>query len=909
MVNMTVAVGESEMPKKTEPEIFVTIHGHFYQPPRENPYLNSIERQDSAAPFHDWNARICYECYRPNGFARVETNDGKLLQVVNNYEYLSFNMGPTLLSWLEIHDPETYERIIAGDRRSAERLNGHGNAIAQVYNHIIMPLANWRDKLTQIRWGKADFRARFGRDPEGMWLAETAVDYETLEALVVEGIKFIILAPSQALRCRPAPTAEQPKPDWIEVSGSQIDPNRPYRCYLRQNRLTVSGLPETASFHLPTSQDRYIDIFFYDGPISRDMGFGNLLGSSHNFASRLAQAVRGDHRPQQIVSVATDGETFGHHKHFTEKTLAYAFTGEFPRRGWQVTNYAHYLSLFPPTWEVELKSVTAWSCAHGVGRWSENCGCAGEGGFHQKWRKPLRTTLNWLRDRLMPIYDDYGRRYFADPWAARDGYIHVLRDSLRHGLVEDVDALPALSEFFARYGKPNLTPAQQIDALRLLEMQRHALLMFTSCGWFFEELSRPEGVQILRYAARAMELAADVAGVLLESEFISRLSKAPSNLAEYTDGAGVYRQMVQTNHISLEQVVAQYAIGAVFNNLFTTNNQRSQVYCYTIEQQDYQLQRMGAMTLAVGQIQLISGITQEAVNYVFAVLHLGGDDFHCCIHQFLGRREYEQKKMKLFDTLQQASAATTILAMTQDFGGEQFNLQSLFPEERHRILGLLARETLTRLDQLYEQVYRDNYGILASFRRDGLPVPSELQVAAQITLNNRLLTELRCLEQGQDLPLPELDAVAIEATSMDCDLQRDAPCAVLSQFILRHVTSIIEQPLTSLTKIIDYHLGQIDQALALAKRLKVQVDSTQAQERLFDYLVVKMQPACELAGLVLSKAKATGGTDTALSGEMVSTLLASPPLCQHLTNQQLHLLINVSYNLAISPVAWLGEKV
>ena len=290
MVNMTVAVGESEMPKKTEPEIFVTIHGHFYQPPRENPYLNSIERQDSAAPFHDWNARICYECYRPNGFARVETNDGKLLQVVNNYEYLSFNMGPTLLSWLEIHDPETYERIIAGDRRSAERLNGHGNAIAQVYNHIIMPLANWRDKLTQIRWGKADFRARFGRDPEGMWLAETAVDYETLEALVVEGIKFIILAPSQALRCRPAPTAEQPKPDWIEVSGSQIDPNRPYRCYLRQNRLTVSGLPETASFHLPTSQDRYIDIFFYDGPISRDMGFGNLLGSSHNFASRLAQA-------------------------------------------------------------------------------------------------------------------------------------------------------------------------------------------------------------------------------------------------------------------------------------------------------------------------------------------------------------------------------------------------------------------------------------------------------------------------------------------------------------------------------------------------------------------------------------------------------------------------------------------
>lgn len=830
---MTIASSSSPISsalsgQAVEQGVYVTVHGHFYQPPRENPYLNAIERQEGAAPFHDWNQRIHHECYRPNAFARVMTHDGKLLKIVNNFEYFSFNIGATLLSWMEQYDREVYQRIIDADKCSCDRLNGHGNAIAQVYNHIILPLANERDKRTQIRWGKADFKARFGRDTEGMWLAETAVDYDTLEALVAEGIKFIVLAPSQARRCRPiAEDQSNGEKHWIEVSGNQIDPTRPYRCYLKRSPSSpLTNIPHS----LTTDRDPetpYIDIFFYDGPISRDMGFGELLSSSENFAARLGQAVRGDRRSAQLISVATDGETFGHHKHFTEKALAYGFTEEFPRRGWIVTNYAHYLSLYSPTWEVELKSVTAWSCAHGVGRWHSDCGCGGEGGvWHQQWREPLRNSLNWLRDRLATIFAEAGFRYFSDPWAARDAYIDVLRDSLRHGTINNQEEL---NRFFTQFGREvtHYNGADRVDALRLLEMQRHELLMFTSCGWFFEEISRPEGVQILRYAGRAIELAADVTGVLLEAEFIQRLALCPSNVPEFGNGAEVYRQLVLTSRITLKQVAAHYAI----SSLFTTYLRSQQLYCYTIEQHDYQLQRMGSMALAIGQIRLTSGITQESTDYIFAVLHLGGYDFHCCIQLFTGRKDYEEIKASLFNALRQASAAMVILGMAAAFGEDYFNLHHLFAEERHRILHLLARETLTRLDQLYAQVYRDNYGILASFRRDGLPVPPELQVAAEITLNQRMLSELKRLESGEQLPIAELDAVAKEADHLGCNLNQFEAAKILEGFIQDRLWQFAYGDELSLQS-----SEQVSLALALAQRLHIPLNLDRAQEFYLNYI-------------------------------------------------------------------------
>ena len=889
---MTVAVSVAlpDVQHPTDSGIYITIHGHFYQPPRENPYINEIERQESAAPFHDWNARIHHECYRPNAFSRIERRDGKIVKIVNNYEYMSFNMGPTLLSWMEFHDRDTYQAILDADKRSAERLNGHGNAIAQVYNHIMMPLANWRDKLTQIRWGKADFQSRFGRKPDGMWLAETGVDYETLEALFLEGIKFIILAPSQAQRCRPMPTNEHPNPAWQEVGSAQIDPNRPYRCYLRRHRNTSSNVSELGQFHLPADNDAYIDVFFYDGPISRDMGFGDLLGNSHNFAKRINQAVRDDHRQSQLVSVATDGETFGHHKHFTEKTLSYAFVEEFPKHGWTVTNYAHYLSLFPPTYEAELKPATAWSCAHGVDRWQGGCECGGEGSDYQLlWRRPLRDSLNWLRDHLATVFVDIGRKYFNDPWEARDRYIDVLQYSLSEGITEHS---PVLEQFFEQQcGSKVSTSSQRVDALRLLEMQRHSLLMFTSCGWFFEELSRPETVQILRYAARAIELAADVAGVLLEDEFIQRLAKAPSNLAEFKNGEGVYRQQVVTNRITLAQVAAQYALSSTLGNYARSQ----QIYCYTIQQQDYQLQRIGSMSLAIGQIQLVSGITQESVTYIFAVLHLGGDDFHCCIQPFTGRREYEEIKATLFKTLKQANTATVILAMSSNFSGEQFNLHHLFAEERHRILQQLADETLTRLDQLYEQVYRDNYGILISFRRDGLAVPPELQVAADIVLNNRLTEQLKRLGTGEQLPNVGLDAVAIEAINLGCKFIHTEDAELLENYILSQIQQLSQRQDIDEKSLLSY-LNQIEESLAIASRLNLHLNLDLSQEAFLNYLSQRIAPKCILAGQILD-----------LESVQKQPIHIEVNLCESISNLELHQLINTASQLGIATEAWLQD--
>ena len=822
-------------PLKTATGVYVTVHGHFYQPPRENPYLDAIERQPSASPFHDWNERIHHECYRPNAFARILNDYADVVGIVNNYEYLSFNIGATLMSWLERYDVEVYQKILEADRKSAERLNGHGNAIAQVYNHIIMPLANERDKYTQIRWGIEDFRSRFGRMPEGMWLAETAVDYPTLEVLVAEGIKFIILAPSQAERCRMIPTDEQPVTQWLEVGGSQIDPTRPYRCYLKPTLSNSDPLSTSSTFasNDDTTDTPYIDIFFYDGPISRDMGFNDVLSSSHHLVGRIGQAVRGDNRPSQLISVATDGETFGHHKGGTEKCLAYAFTEEFRSRGWTVTNFAHYLSINPPSWEVELKPVTAWSCAHGVDRWQEDCGCGGGGSWNQKWRRPLRNALNWVRDQLVPIFEETGRKFFRDPWLARDEYIKVVRDRS-----------PAnIDRFLTRHRVRKLSPAEQIDALRLLEMQRHALLMYTSCGWFFEELSRPEGVQILRYASRAIELAGDVAGVQLEKGFLKRLGMAPSNVEFFKHGAEVYRQLVLSAQISFKQVAAQYAI----SSLFTTYPQQQRLYCYDVHQLDYQLQRMGSLTVAVGQVRMVSEITWESEHLVFAVLHLGGWDFHCCIQTFAGRRAYSQLKDKVFASLKQASAAHAILAMSELFGNQSFSLQNLFAEERHRIMRLLSQETLARLDKLYAQVYRDNYGVLMAFQRDELPVPQELQVAAEVALGHRFLKSLRALEQetgeAQQINrhLAELEAIATEANNLRCKLNMPEARPTLERLILRSLWNLLHDanPTT-----LAGDVQRLQRMIEVSDRLNLGLSLDRCQELYFSCLQSHIVPQC-----------------------------------------------------------------
>ncbi len=810
--------------------VYMVVHGHFYQPPRENPYLEAIVRQPSAAPCHDWNERVYRECYRPNAFARIFNDSGAIVGLVNNFEWMSFNTGPTLLSWLEQFDPATYARILEGDRRSCDRLDGHGNAIAQIYNHIIMPLANRRDKQTQVRWGLADFRSRFGRAPEGIWLAETAVDYETLDVLIEEGIQFAIFAPSQARRCRPLPTIKHPHPDWLDVESGQIDPTRPYRCFVPKGGKPVD--PDAAlDPEADLQRDRYIDLFFYDGPISGDMGFGDVLTSAASFADRLGSAVRGD-RPAQVISVATDGETFGHHKRDKEKCLAYALTVEFPGRGWCTTNFAHYLSFNPPEWEVEMKPVTAWSCAHGVDRWQDDCGCGGGGGWHQQWRRPLRSSLNDLRDRLMTIFERYGAPLLRDPWQARDEYIELVLD-------RSPDRVAA---FFDRHQTHPLTANERIDALRLLEIQRHSLLMFTSCGWFFEEISRPEGVQILRYASRAIELAAEVSGINLEPEFVEQLAAAPSNVAEFNDGATVYHQFVLDNRVSFEQIIAAYAIGSLIPN----QPRQTRAYCYAIEQSDYQLQRLGSLALAVGELQITSEIAGESAHFVFGALHLGGWDFHCCVQPFQGRLAYTKLKDRLFAALESASAAQVVLAMSAAMGGpsQGFALADLCTEDRDRLMRLLVQDTTARLDLLYDRAYRDNCGIMTRFYRDALPVPRELQVAAEIALGQRVLSlvqrfaadlenwDASAIEAGPGT-LTELEAMAAEAQRLHCQLESSdiTPLVeiAINHLLERAIIAVETDQLASLRAVVD----TIARLAALGQSLKLTLDLDPAQERLF----------------------------------------------------------------------------
>ncbi len=810
--------------------VYICVHGHFYQPPRENPSLDTVGRQPSAAPFHDWNERILHESYRPNAFARVLNGRGEVVRIVNNYEYMSFNIGPTLMSWLERHDLETYQRILEADRVSCDRHNGHGNAIAQAYNHIILPLANHRDKVTQVRWGIADFKRRFGRDPEGIWLAETAVDNASLEVLIDEGIQFIVLAPSQAERCRRF-GREDGYDDWQSAGNGEIDPTRPYRCFL------------------PTQSNgrNSIDIFFYDGPISGDMGFDDILRSSEHFADRLSQAVRYDdgnaeydsYRPAQLISVATDGETFGHHRGGAEKALCYALSEEFPNRGWQVTSYAHYLSICPPTWEVQLKPATAWSCSHGVERWRNDCGCGGGGGWQQQWRAPLRNALDWLRDRLVTIYEKQGAELFTDPWEARNGYVAVVSDR----------AQSVLDQFFEQHQQHQLNANERTRALQLLEMQRHALLMYTSCGWFFDEISRPEGTQILCYASRAIELAEILTNTDLEIDFVRQLAQAPSNVDYFKDGAGVYCKQVKPTQVSLEQVVAQYAMGSLFSQYRT----QQPLYCYRLEQQDYYQQPLGAMTLAVGQVQVTATMTQEKTTLAFAVLHLGGQDFHCGIQAFSSRSAYIEAKTAVIDAFASTSIAQSVLAVTEQFG-QTYTLQDVFAEERHRIMQQLNQETLERLDQLYEQVYRENYGVLMAFHRDHLPVPQALQVAADITLSHRAMKIIQSLEQDITEPegdllkisvgrIAELEGISIEAHHFRCELKLPEAKPILERLIAQVLTQTLQLAEEAKQYELAMAVEGIDRLIELGHKLGLSLALHKVQESYYAYLLrMKAQP-------------------------------------------------------------------
>jgi alpha-amylase/alpha-mannosidase (GH57 family) len=504
-------------------ETHVCIHAHFYQPPRENPWLEEVEPEPSAAPYHDWNERITAECYAPNGAARITDANGRIKAIRNNYASISFNFGPTLLGWMELKAPATYAAILEADAESVERFDGHGSALAQPYNHMIMPLANARDRRTQVAWGLADFRRRFGRDPEGMWLPETAVDLDTLEALAEGGIRFTVLAPHQAARVR------SPGGEWHDVGPEGPDTAVPYRQVLPSGRV--------------------MSLFFYDGPTSRAVAFEKLLDDGETLATRLMGIARSrDEAGGGLVHIATDGETYGHHHGHGDMALAVAL-GRIEREpGVRLSNYALYLAEHPPEHEVQIREATAWSCAHGVERWRSDCGCStgGEADWNQAWRVPLRDSLDGLSSELARVFEETAEGILADPWKARDAYIEVVLGS-------DAERTAFLDAWCIGDGDQ-----ARALALRLLEMQRCAMLMFTSCGWFFNDLAGIETRQILLYAARALDLADSVEAGDVRDDFMERLSEAEGNGPEARNGRALFLDESRAARVSAPDIAADW---------------------------------------------------------------------------------------------------------------------------------------------------------------------------------------------------------------------------------------------------------------------------------------------------------------------------------------------------------------
>ncbi|MBV8705766.1 MAG: DUF3536 domain-containing protein, partial [Acidobacteriaceae bacterium] len=558
---------------------YLCIHCHFYQPPRENAWLEQIELQDSAYPYHDWNERVDAECYAPNLAARILGDAQCITRIINNYSKINFNFGPTLLSWAAEHSPDTYHGILEADRQSRELFSGHGSAMAQAYNHMIMPLANSRDKKTQVRWGFEDFVSRFGRVPEGMWLPETAVDSETLDLMAEAGLVFAVLAPHQAKAVRPIGNG-----DWTDVTGSKIDPTRAYL------------------FNTPSG--RKINLFFYDGPVSQAVAFEKLLDNGEKFATRLIGAFSDSRSWPQLAHIATDGETYGHHHKHGEMALAYALQYIESKKLAKITNYGEFLELHPPTHEVRIQENTAWSCMHGVERWRSNCGCnAGRAGWNQEWRKPLREALDWLRDYVNPRFEALGSKFLSNPWEARDNYIHVI-----------LNRAPEVRQKFgeACFARP-LTPQEEVIVWKLMELQRHAMLMYTSCGWFFDDLSGIETVQVIQYAGRVVQLAEQLFGESIEGQFVEKLALAKSNVPEYKDGGSIYCKYVKPAMVDLEKVGAHYSI----SSLFAPYGERTDIFSYTAKRLDYHTREAGKLRMALGQARFTSKVTQECETLTF----------------------------------------------------------------------------------------------------------------------------------------------------------------------------------------------------------------------------------------------------------------------------------------------------
>jgi alpha-amylase/alpha-mannosidase (GH57 family) len=683
-------------------EKYICIHGHFYQPPRENAWLEVIEVQDSAHPYHDWNERISAECYGPNSASRILNEKGVIKNIINNYSRISFNFGATLLSWMQVYDRETYDAIIEADRESVKNFGGHGSAMAQVYNHIILPLANKRDKETQIIWGIRDFISRFGRLPEGMWLAETAVDIESLELLVKHGIKFTVLAPRQAKAIRKLSDTK-----WSDVTTESLDTRRPYTC------------------KLPSGKS--IALYFYDGQIAQGVAFDGLLYDGKKFADRLLDSFA-DRDEAQLVHIATDGETYGHHHKHGDMALAFCL--DYIERNTEscLTNYAEFLAKFPPVYEAMIHENSSWSCVHGVERWRDNCGCnsGGKPNWHQRWRKPLRESLDWLRDELGLIFEREASKVLKDPWKAREDYINIILerndDNIRKFLKEHC-----------------LRDVEQNHVLRLMEVQRHAMLMYTSCGWFFDEISGIETTQIMQYACRAIQLVSQISETHLEEDFLKRLEEAPSNVPSLENGAQIYRKYVLPAKTNLQRVGMHYAVASIFEE----DPESFPVFNYTTQNEIFIRKEAGEQKLVVGVTRVRSNVTRSQKKFAFAVIYMGQHNIIGNISLDMDADIFTAMQEQVVKAFDEGRLGDIIGLMQTYFGSEKYTIWQLFQDEKRKVFNLITKQSMNDLEESLRRIYNRDYPLVNALANNDTPIPTAYRTTFEYILNADLV---RCFQ-------------------------------------------------------------------------------------------------------------------------------------------------------------------
>jgi len=735
---------------------------------------------------------LCRQRCLANAASRILDCENYITQIVNNYAKISFNFGPTLLAWMEKSDPEIYQAILNADRESQDKFSGHGSAMAQAYNHMIMPLANHRDKYSQILWGIRDFEHRFGRMPEGMWLPETAVDLETLDILAEMGLQFTILAPHQASRVRKLGTNT-----WDDINSSNID--------------------STMAYELKLPSGRKLNLFFYNERIARAVAFEGLLASGESFANQLIGAFHEGRDWPQLVHIATDGETYGHHHRFGDMALAYALDHLETNNLARITNYGEYLEKYPPTHEVEIIENTSWSCSHGVERWRSDCGCntGGHPKWNQSWRAPLRQALDWLRDEIAPMYEEKARQYLKDPWTARDDYIKVILDHSAENV----------QQFLNQHATRELNELESITALKFLELQRHAMLMSTSCGWFFDEISGIETVQVIQYAGRVVQLAKELLGDDTEDRFLALLESAKSNIRGHGDGRRIYEKFVKPVMVDLTKVAAHYAISSLFEDY----GEQPKIYCYLINVEDYQSSECGKARLAIGRTKVTSEITHDSTTMSFGVLHFGDHNLNAGVREYQGEEAYQAMVQEITNTFYGADFTEVIRLLDKHFNVSTYSLRALFRDEQRKVLSYILESTLSEIETAFRQIYEYHYPPMRFVTDLGSPLPKAFSSAAEFILN----TDLRKALSGEALDVERIVYLIDEAKAWNVDLDNEGLGYLLQQTLGAVMARFVSDPEAMAL------LEETADAVRLARSVPFNVDLWKVQNLYYEMVQVK----------------------------------------------------------------------